>query len=71
MEKYGSRWAVSIDCALEYDSLAPDQGVDDPFEYFVKLLVTIRKEIIAGDFSLLDAVVKFYGATTMSNLPHG
>ena len=71
VEKYGSRWAVSIFCALEYDSLAPDQGVDDPFEHFVKLLVAIRKEIIAGDFSLLDAVVKFYGANDEEQLPDG
>jgi hypothetical protein len=69
VEKYGSRWAISIYCALEYDSLAPDQGVDDPFEHLVKLLVAIRKEIIAGDFSLLDAVVKFYGADDEEQLP--
>lgn len=58
--EFGSRWAISIYCVLDYDLLAPDRAIDDSFEYLTRLLTAIRKEIIAGDFSFLDAVVQFY-----------
>jgi hypothetical protein len=60
VEKYGTRWAISIYCVLDYNELAPDDDEDDPFKYLVKLLVVIRKEIVEGNFSLLDAVINFY-----------
>jgi hypothetical protein len=60
VERFGSRWAISIYCVLDYNELAPDDDEDDPFKYLVKLLVAIRKEIMEGDFSFLDAVVGFY-----------
>jgi hypothetical protein len=61
VEKFGSRWAISIYCALDYNELAPEFADDDPMENLVQLLVAVRKEIMKGDFSFLDAVVKFYG----------
>jgi hypothetical protein len=61
VEKFGSRWAVSIYCVLDYNELAPEFADDDPMENLVELLVAVRKEIMKGDFSLLDAVVGFYG----------
>jgi hypothetical protein len=60
VEKYGTRWAISIYCVLDYNELAPYDDEDDPFESLVKLLAAIRKEIMNGDFSLLDAIVEFY-----------
>jgi hypothetical protein len=60
VEKYGTRWAISIYCVLDYNELVPDADEDDPFKYLVKQLVAIRKEIMEGNFSLLDAVVSFY-----------
>ena len=59
VERYGSRWAVSVYCALDQGCFAMDD--DDPFEHLVKLLVKVRKEIIGGDFSFLTAVARFYG----------
>lgn len=61
VEKFGSRWAISIYCVLDYNELAPEFADDDPMEKLVGLLVAVRKEIVKGDFSLLDAVVEFYG----------
>lgn len=61
VEKFGSRWAISIYCVLDYNELAPEFADDDPMENLVDLLVAIRKEIMKGDFSFLDAVVEFYG----------
>jgi hypothetical protein len=61
VEKFGSRWAISIYCVLDYNELAPELVDDDPMENLVKLLVAVRKEIMKGDFSFLDAAVKFYG----------
>lgn len=61
VEKFGSRWVISIYCVLDYNELTPEFVDDDPMENLVKLLVAIRKEIIKGDFSFLNAVVEFYG----------
>jgi hypothetical protein len=70
VEKFGSRWAISIYCVLDYNELAPAYVDDDPMENLVKLLVAVRKEIIKGDFSFLDAVVNFYGEEA-EQLPTG
>jgi hypothetical protein len=61
IEKFGSRWAISIYCVLDYNELAPEFVDDDPMENLVDLLVAVRKEIMKGVFSFLDAVVEFYG----------
>ena len=60
VERFGARWAVSIYCVLDYNELAPQFADDDPMERLVKMLVALRKEIMNGDLSFLDAVVKFY-----------
>lgn len=62
VERYGSRWAVSIYCVLDHGAFAMDH--DDPFEHLAKLLVNVRREITDGDFSFLTAVADFYRDST-------
>lgn len=58
--RFGSRWAISIQCELDHGSSAMDSA--DPFAYLAKRLAKVRQEIIGGDFSFLTAVVDFYNS---------
>jgi hypothetical protein len=61
VHKYGKRLAIEIFCEFSYDGpLWSRYG--DPMEELVELLAEIRKEILGGDVSFLQAVAEFYDA---------
>jgi hypothetical protein len=58
---YGGRLAVEVFCEFDYEGPLWDYE-SDALEDLVELLAQIRKEILAGDVSFLQAVADFYGA---------
>jgi hypothetical protein len=57
---YGKRLVVDLYCHFPEGS--PGGESDDDFENLVELLAVIRKEIMKGDVSFLQAVADFYEA---------
>jgi hypothetical protein len=60
VEDYGKRLVVVIYCQFEGNGVEFGGYDEDPLEALADLLVEVRAELIAGDTSLLEAVVSFY-----------
>jgi hypothetical protein len=58
---YGRRLVVVIYCMFDYGGPAFQSG-EDTLEELVELLVEIRREILQGNVSFLQAVASMYGA---------
>jgi hypothetical protein len=62
LEEYGKRLVTTVFCSFDADGGNFGDYDDDPMEEIVKLLVEVRKELMAGDVSFLEAVAAFYSA---------
>jgi hypothetical protein len=58
---YGKRLAIEVFCELDYEGPLWDYE-EDALESLVERLAKVRKEILAGDISFLQAVADFYRA---------
>jgi hypothetical protein len=58
---YGKRLAIEVHCEFDYEGPL-FSGHGETLEDLVELLAVIRREILAGDVSFLEAVADFYGA---------
>jgi hypothetical protein len=61
VHKYGKRLAVEVFCEFDAEGPLWSWG-EDVFEDLVELLAEIRKEVLRGNVSFLEAVAQFYGA---------
>jgi hypothetical protein len=57
---YGKRLAVEIFCEFTYEGPVFSRWGEDPLEELTERLAMIRKEIIEGNVSFLQAVAAFY-----------